>query len=78
MFYFFISSYIWIWFRIRQNNSDPDGSGFLRRNTDCAAIQANINTMDPIKFANDLKNENEFKTGQTSGQQYIIFAIFTM
>lgn len=25
--------------------------------------QANINTMDPIKFANDLKNENEFKTG---------------
>ena len=41
-------------------------------------MQANINTMDPIKFANDLKNENEFKTGQTSGQQYIIFAIFTM
>jgi len=25
--------------------------------------QANINTLDPIKFASDMKNENEFKSG---------------
>lgn len=26
-------------------------------------FQANVNTMDPVKFAADIKNENEFKSG---------------
>jgi len=49
--------------------SDPelkkgDGSEQLAK---CRAglidYQANINTLDPIKFATDMKNENEFKSG---------------